>query len=281
MDEQEREVQVTMTYDEFRKDWLNKHRLTLPKIAWADRAFPVAGLVGGLILWTIILIATSVLSGAHSIPSVADTLPTDGENPMFDLEGARRVAALGFAMIEGTIFAAAMYKTASQYAKWALALALVAGIMANESSSLHSINDLAWPPTLKTALDLIVGAIIGFAAPMTAYFAGEMVGDLFRNFKSEWNQMEDEIVERKKTLEQSINTAWTKYENKLFGTNKADERTAEPSNGRLPSQKAIELADLIVRDGNQELTISDIQKTYGVTSRGVAADARRIARNEW
>lgn len=279
--------QERFNYDEFRKDWLNKHRLTLPKITWADRAFPVAGLVGGLILWTIILIATSVLSGAHSIPSVADTLPTGGENPMFDLEGARRVAALGFAMIEGTIFAAAMYKSASRYAKWALALSLIAGIMANESSSLHKINDLAtsWPPTLKLALDLIVGAIIGFAAPMTAYFAGEMVGDLFRNFQATWKRLDLEIVARKKELEQRINAAWTKYENKLSGDNivdeRADEDTDAPTGGRLPSKKALELADLIMRDGNQELTISEIQKTYEVSGRGIAADARKIARGEW
>lgn len=261
-----------LTYEEHERAWQREHKAYLPK----KKVVSANSLVGGLLLWFIILAATMVLSGAHSVPTVAETIPT-GDIVTDEIRNA--VAMLGFVMLELTIFASAMYRTKSVYAKLALGLSLIGGVIANENSAVSQVMTAADPNILK----LIVAIVVGLAAPLTAYFSGEMVGNLFSEYAGAQRMAEVVYDEEKKKMNDKINAAWTRYLKQFETDSVALEVVDEPEEVSKEKPKnyppaAIELAERILEDNNEAMTISQIMEHYAVKSRGTAASARKIVK---
>lgn len=260
-----------LTYEEYKEEvWLPRHQSSLPK----QKEVSSRGMWAGIGLWIVILLATAVLSGAHSVPTVAETIPVKS---IITAEWVDRVATLGFIMLEATIFAAAIYRTHSHYAKASLILSLIAAILANEYSAItkvvgvtvSQIEGWAW-------FKLAVAFIVGLAAPLSAYFAGEMVGGLFRKHEKDKRQNEENYNQAWVDLDAKINSAFTRYENDYDRKHGA---LVEPDTPKEDySQAVIDLARRLVNDQNTGMSINQVMKEYEIKSRGNAAKALKLAR---
>lgn len=90
-----------MNYDEFRKEWLSRHRMSLPK---RER---VLGVMEGfwIVFWVVVALAGAAFSGVHTIPAAELTI-------LSDVEHRRELAMTVFVIVELVIFVAAANRKA-------------------------------------------------------------------------------------------------------------------------------------------------------------------------
>lgn len=187
-----------MDFDTFQRDWLKRHKGSIvkqPRISsW--------GLIGGIFTWGIIALGAAVVSGAHSVPAILQTIPAIVKSPMRE-----SLSLFGFTIFELLIFAGALYRRQTKFATMGLLLSLVGALAANIGSSVFSVGQ-----NKGGGLDYVVAVILALIAPLAAFLAGEMVQRLFAQHHEQIALKNTEYDEKRRELDKVINREFTKYE---------------------------------------------------------------------
>lgn len=187
-----------MEFEDFRRDWLTKHQHYIPKKPELRKN------IGGLILWVIIFISASVVSVAHTSPTIFDTLPK-----ILTSEALRWVIAVfGFGAVELTIFASALHEARSRLARITLVLSTVVAGAANIWSGLGALqgNDTLTNPIIV----VVVAVILGAGLPLIALLSGEMYAKLLHNDSAGNAVLISQYNEAMRTLDTTILSAYNK-----------------------------------------------------------------------
>jgi hypothetical protein len=160
------------------------------------------GLIGGIGLWALIALGAALVSGAHSVPAIFDTIPAVVSSP------AREILSLfGFTILELMIFAGAMYRHETRYALGGLLVGLVGALAANIGSSVDSVAALG-----GDGLKLTVAIVLALIAPLAAFLAGEMCHKLYMQHQGYVAKLLAEWEVKRKELDAVINREFTKLE---------------------------------------------------------------------
>jgi len=186
-----------MTYDEFRRDYSKKHPNSVP----VKQDFHGNGL-GARLLWLAVFISAALISSVHTVPTILATIPTGGIIPLLVVN----IAALsGFVAVELTIFASAMYKSRGRIATMALVLSLATAVVANIYSAVSTMTG-----GQSNWFEVLVAVFIGFAAPFTAYVAGEMFARMSEEDKAEQQKIDRAYREDMQRFDKAVLMAYTK-----------------------------------------------------------------------
>lgn len=184
-----------MGFEEFERHWLRRHKGSMvykPRISsW--------GLIFGIGLWTVIGTGAAVVSGAHSIPAILQTIPSE-------VVIREYLSLFGFTIIELLIFAGALYRRDSRIAYWGLVLAMVGALAANIGSSIATVAHNG-----GDALSLVVAVVLALLPPLSALIAGEMVHLQFAKHKLAIDAANTEYEARRRDLDATINREYSKY----------------------------------------------------------------------
>lgn len=186
-----------MTYDEFRRDYSKKHPNSVP----VKQDFHGNGL-GARLLWLAVFISAALISSVHTVPTILATIPTGGIIPLLVVN----IAALsGFVAVELTIFASAMYKSRGRIATMALVLSLATAVVANIYSAVSTMTG-----GQSNWFEVLVAVFIGFAAPFTAYVAGEMFARMSEEDREEQQKIDRAYREDMQRFDKAVLMAYTK-----------------------------------------------------------------------
>lgn len=186
-----------MTFEDFERDWLRRHRgsmVTRPRLSsW--------GLLFGLMLWGIIAVGAALVSGAHSVPAILQTIPIIVPSPYRE-----SLSLSGFTIFELLIFAGALYRRDNRYAAWGLYVALAGALAANIGSSIHAVqeNQGDWLATT-------VAVILAVIAPLAAFLAGEMVHHQYEQHRKTIDKAQVDYEQKLKDRDAIINREYVKY----------------------------------------------------------------------
>lgn len=210
-----------LSYDEFEKDWIRRHKGSLvqkPKVS-------SLGLIAGIAIWGLSALGAALVSGAHSIPAILDTIPPVVPSPFKEI-----LSLFGFTIFELLIFSGAVYRRDSRYALAALWTAMIGALAANIGSSIRTAL------IVGDALALIVAVVLAAIAPLAAFLAGEMVHRLFEKHKEQIGEATAVWNDWRKGLDATINREYRKYENQFKTQNKARHETSSLNslNEQLP-----------------------------------------------
>lgn len=187
-----------MDFDSFQRDWLKRHKGSIvkpPRISsW--------GLIGGIFIWAVIALGAAVVSGAHSVPAILQTIPQIITSPFREV-----LSLFGFTIFELLIFAGALYRRQTRFATMGLLLSLVGALAANIGSSVFSVHE-----NQGGGLDYAVAIILALIAPLAAFLAGEMVQRLFTQHHEQIALKTAEFDEKRRELDKVINREFVKYE---------------------------------------------------------------------
>lgn len=263
-----------MTYEQFETDWLKRHkgsRIRQPRISsW--------GLIGGILIWAIIALGAAVVSGAHSIPAILQTIPQVIVSPIREI-----LSLFGFTIFELLIFAGALYRKQTRFATLGLLLSLVGALAANIGSSILSVHENA-----GSAFDYGVAVILALIAPLAAFLAGEMVHRLFDQHHEQQAAKIAVYDEQRKTLDATINREFVKYEKAYEISRKEREKLVKSSvhefheadfmnsrenelpretsrNPVKPRVKLHEVARAIHENGDADLSTSEMMSKYSIS----------------
>jgi hypothetical protein len=204
-----------MDFDTFQRDWLKRHKGSIvnrPRISsW--------GLIGGIFIWAVIALGAAVVSGAHSVPAILQTIPAIVMSPMRET-----LSLFGFTIFELLIFAGALYRRQTKFATLGLILSLVGALAANIGSSVFSVHE-----NNGQTLDYIVAVILALIAPLAAFLAGEMVQRLFEQHAADIKTKMDAYDAARRELDKVINREFVKYEKLHEAARKADEKSVKKS----------------------------------------------------
>jgi hypothetical protein len=197
-----------MTFDEFERDWLRKHKAFVPRkqrVSSAREFFWIG-------FWVLVAGGAAVFSGSHTIPAAEMTI--------FQSVPNRDVLAItAFIIVELVIFGAAAGRHEIGWLKWLLLACVLVALVGNISSSARAVTENG-----GDALNQFGGVLLSIIAPITALAAGEVLHIQLdkRNHKHEDAQRlyDEKMVE----LQAKINTAYKRYEK--------DTSTVQPSKGR-------------------------------------------------
>lgn len=213
-----------MTYDEFRKKYLREHPSSIPqkpKVALTPLWLKLAILVAFL--------AAAIISGAHTVPAIAKTIPVAADTLVNSVSTLQVVAGLGFAMVELVMFICA-YMLVLQPERRRLLLTLLGIVLAiaisgNLYSTFHALSALQ-------ALDLFtitLGVCLGIGAPLTAFLTGELFAGLKIKDDSLVAAAMREYRDLHKQLDTNILGAFKKYEREQTDARQTADRQAAVS----------------------------------------------------
>jgi uncharacterized membrane protein len=185
-----------MSYEDFEKDWLRRHKGSLvsrPRVSsW--------GLIGGLILWGLIAIGAALVSGAHSVPAILQTIPGVVPTPWREV-----LSLFGFTIFELLVFAGALYRRGNRYAAWGLLIAMIGALAANIGSSVFAVSEHS-----GDALNFIVALVLALIAPLAAFLAGEMVYHLYAKHQAILDAAAARYEQKRRDLDAVINREWVR-----------------------------------------------------------------------
>lgn len=267
-----------MTYEQFETDWLKRHkgsRIRPPVISsW--------GLIGGILIWAIIAIGAAVVSGAHSIPAILQTIPQIIVSPLREI-----FSLFGFTIFEMLIFAGALYRHDTKFATAGLLLSLLGALAANIGSSIFSVHENG-----GAELDYVVAIVLALIAPLAAFLAGEMVHRLFIDHAKLKNEQMTVYDEKRRELDKVINREFVKYEkafktsrnsrnpfmndgeipdlheisrNDFMNSREADRPRETSRNVVKPRVKLHEVARAIHENGDADLSTSEMMNKYSIS----------------
>lgn len=205
-----------MDYEQYEKDWVKRHkgsRIRPPRVSsW--------GLIGGILLWALIAFGAALVSGAHSVPAILQTIPAVVPSPY--REG---LSLFGFTIFELLIFAGAVYRRDNRYATWGLLLAMIGALFANVGSSVVAVTQ-----NHGDGLNYAVAIVLAIIAPLAAFLAGEMVHRLFEAHQEKLTAAFAEYDADRITLDRIINRDFVKYEKQFTerSVNSADKIIPAP-----------------------------------------------------
>lgn len=247
-----------MDYESFEKDWLKRHkgsRIRPPTISsW--------GLIGGILIWAIIAIGAAIVSGAHSIPAILQTIP-----PMILSPLREGLSLFGFTIFEMLIFAGALYRHDTKFATAGLLLSLLGALAANIGSSIYSVM-----LNKGNGLDLVVALVLALIAPLAAFLAGEMVHRLFvEHGKVKREKIADYDGSRRK-LDTLINREFVKHQktssisrNPFMNDGEIPDLHESSRNSVKPRVKLHEVARRVHENGDSNLATREMMAKYEIS----------------
>lgn len=270
-----------MTYEDFEQDWLKRHKRSLPVkpriSSWA--------LIGGILIWSIIAVGAALVSGAHSVPAIHQTIPSSVP------DGLRSVLSLsGFTIFELLIFAGALYRRDSHFAKWGLLLSMIGALAANIGSSVFAVTENGgdW-------LNMTVGVVLAFIAPLAAFLAGEMVHRLYEQHKEKIGDAFAKYDAARENVDKLINRDYKAYTRDFAKQHAAQETSRNPfmndgempdlheisrndftkSGEKKPRVKIHEIARQVHENGDVDLSTAEMMAKYNI-SLGSTSKIREI-----
>ncbi len=205
----------SMTFDEFKADWLKRHRSSIPRKPKVSSF----GLIGGIALWVFIMVCAAIFSGAHTIPAAILTFSHLIPSPL------RETLALSiFAVLELTIFAGSLYRRMSRIAYVIMIMAFVGALASNIGSSITAVleNGGDW-------LILIAGITTAVLAPSVALAAGEMSHRLYEKHQAAIEKSLEAYDAKMRDLDATINREHTKYVKAQTDTRQTPDRQSAVS----------------------------------------------------
>jgi hypothetical protein len=250
-----------MNFDEFERDLLKRNkgrRLRQPRVSsW--------GLIFGIFVWAVIAIGAALVSGAHSVPAILQTIPVVVPSPIREI-----LSLFGFTIFELLIFAGAVYRKGNRYAGGGLLLAFVGALAANLGSSIYAVTQ-----NQGSGLEMVVAGILAIIAPSAAFLAGEMVHRLFVAHAEKLKEAFAEYDEARLKLDKWINAEFTKYmkqfepspvsRNDFMKSGEAETLHEPTRNAVKPRVKIHEVARLVHENGDADLSASDMMAKYNIS----------------
>lgn len=181
-----------LAYNNFRQTWLTARPNAVPKKragAHVSRA--------KLIAMAIALVAINIVSGSHTIPTVAATIHSNDSTIQFI------VGIAGFLSIEFTLFLMMLIPVSGKIRKLVVLLALSAAIVANLYSTTQAISNDYWT--------LIVGVVIGLFGPLANVAFGEVFRHEFDATRQANEQVDSEYRQALTDLDNTIRAQYTRY----------------------------------------------------------------------
>lgn len=263
-----------MDYEQYEKDWFKRHkgsRLRPPRVSsW--------GLIGGILLWALIAVGAALVSGAHSVPAILQTIPAIVPSPF--REG---LSLFGFTIFELLIFAGAVYRRDNRYATFALVLAMVGALFANVGSSIVAVTQ-----NHGDGLNYAVAFVLAIIAPLAAFLAGEMVHRLFEAHQEKLAEAFAKYDAERIALDKIVNRDFVKYEKQFevhepsrndFTKSGEVENLRETSRSSVkPRVKIHEIAQQVHENGDANLSANEMMMKYNI-SLGSTAKIRAILKN--
>lgn len=249
-----------MSYEQFEQDWLRRHKRSLP----SRRRISSWGLIGGILVWSIIAIGAALVSGAHSVPAIHQTIPTSVP------EGLRSLLSLaGFTIFELLIFAGALYRRDSPFAKYGLWLSMIGALAANIGSSVYAVTE-----NRGDWLNMVVGVVLAFIAPLAAFLAGEMVHRLAEQHKEKIGDAAARYRDALGDVDKQINRDYKAYLRELSKT-----AVQNPSNGPSNGQTGENLrpSASILGHAKRPDASAIVQAHLLENPEDIEADARQLA----
>lgn len=264
-----------MNFDEFERDLLKRNkgrRIRPPRVSsW--------GLIFGIFVWSVIAIGAALVSGAHSVPAILQTIPQVVTSPIREI-----LSLFGFAIFELLIFAGAVYRHESRFATWGLILAMLGALSANIGSSVFAVTQ-----NQGDGLNMAVAIILAIIAPTAAFLAGEMVHRLFVTHAAKLAEAFANYDESRLRLDRWINGEFTKYEKQFevrepsrsdFMKSGEGETLHEISRNPVkPRVKIHEVAQRVYENGDANLSANEMMAKYDI-SLGSTAKIRAILKNQ-
>lgn len=185
-----------MTYDDFERDWLRKHRSSIPRkqrVSSARSYFWV-------LFWIVVASGAAVYSAAHTIPAAELTIP-------LSVKDRSTLALSVFAIVELVIFGAAAKRHDIYWLRYLMLAATLVALVSNVGSSVLAVNE-----NEGNLLNQIGGVLLSVLAPVTALAAGEVLHKE-QDKRDAAHRLADEahraaMVE----LQAKVNAAWKRYE---------------------------------------------------------------------
>lgn len=269
-----------MSFEDFERDYLKRHkgsRISAPVVSsWA--------LMGGIALWALIALGAALVSGAHSVPAILQTIPAVVPSPFREI-----LSLFGFTIFELLIFAGAMYRHQSRFAGWGLFVAMFGALAANIGSSIFTVTHSVPGDSLNLAVALVLSLI----APLAAFLAGEMVHRLFEQHHEKITAAQGVYTQRRKALDREIDKAFTKYLSGFTNAQplheisrndfmKSDETDISPTASRnavKPRVKIHEVARQVHENGDADLPTAEMMAKYNI-SLGSTSKIRDLLRGK-
>lgn len=261
-----------MNFDQYEADWLKRHKRSLPSkprvSSW--------GLVGGILLWSIIALGAALVSGAHSVPAIYQTIPLSVPNVL-----RTGLSLFGFTIFELLIFAGALYRRDSRFAHFGLLLSMIGALAANVGSSVFAVteNKGDW-------LNMVVAVVLAFIAPLAAFLAGEMVHRLFAAHNEKMREAGDAYNQARADLDKQINRDFVKYERDFAKAHEVPplretfhENFAKSGEASKPRVKIHEVARLVRENGDENLSTDEMMTKYEI-SLGSTTKIRQMLKSQ-
>ena len=184
-----------MDYKQFRENYLTTHRASIPvKPRGSNSWFAI-------MLWVLVYIGAAVISGVHTVPTIVDSIPKDVLPPIAGI-----ASLFGFLFLELALFTGALSRVKSRLKSLALSVAFIAAVVANVYSAVKAFTE-----TQSDGFAVVVGVILGVAAPLMALVAGETVAHLRSENESDTAEDMKTYRQEMRDLDAKINAAYTRH----------------------------------------------------------------------
>lgn len=251
-----------MTFEEFAKDWRQRHKGSIPR----QQRISSWGLIAGIALWLFIATLAAIFSGTHTVPTAALTILKSIESPYREY-----LSLTVFAVLELAIFAGSLYRRGNHVALTIMVLAFIGALFANVGSSVFAVTENS-----GDVLIMITAIILAVLAPSVALGAGEMFHRLYQEHQAKIElanadykarlKEQDAIINREFT--KTVNARETARENSRTFT-KSDEPQIVHETSRNPAKPRVkihEVAKLIHENGDIKLSVNEMMEKYQISS---------------
>lgn len=247
-----------MNFDEFERDLLKRNkgrRIRQPRVSsW--------GLIFGIFVWAVIALGAALVSGAHSVPAILQTIPKEVVSPVREA-----LSLFGFTIFELLIFAGAVYRRDNRYASGGLILAFVGALAANLGSSVLAVSQ-----NQGSGLDMTVAVILATIAPSAAFLAGEMVHRLFVSHREKLDEAFEAYDSKRLELDKWVNKKFTEYEREYTKIHEPatfhqllHETPVKSGEAPKPRVKLHVIAKQVHENGDANLSASDMMAKYDIS----------------
>lgn len=256
----------TMTFAEFKDDWLLKHPASIPIEEIEDSPYP-RWLRGATL---IMFLAAALLSAVHTIPVVYDNIPNHIAISQSVRTTAANASIIAFEL--GILLSAFLMITkSSMVLAWVLLGTMFAGTVVANIQSISKTSGAGGGA-------VIVTLIFGAGIPVIALAAGKLFVNIYAAERALKKRSKDNYKEAMRALDATINAAYSKH------ANKGDQRSNLIKNNQIsprnkPSprlQKA--LTWLEKNPGNLDTPPRELERKVGV-SYGTIYSAQKLLKD--
>jgi hypothetical protein len=185
-----------MSYDEFERDWLRKHRSSIPR----RRRVSTARSWFWVLFWIVVASGAAIYSAAHTIPAAELTI-------LRDVPNRSALAISVFAIVELVIFGAAAKRHDVHWLRYLMMAATLVALVSNVGSSVLAVSENG-----GNVLNQIAGVLLSILAPVTALAAGEVLHKEQDKRDAAQQKVDDEYQVAMVDLQTKVNAAWKRYE---------------------------------------------------------------------